>query len=130
MAKNGCKIQKNNKNGKINKVLDEAGNESTLFQQIFNTPVLSLDEAINVYKNVYSDKFKPVEVAQDIVENYPLVEVQISDAKVEMTAPNFITASQMKKVETSEKMMELKEKQDGLKKRFKELEKLNNCLWS
>lgn len=127
-----CKLEKNQKNGKVNKVLDESGNESVLFQQIFNTPVLSLTEAIEIYKNIYSDKFKPVEIeyAQDVIEDVPLIEVKVSDAKVEMKAPKFLTASQMRKAETSEKMMELKEKQDSLKKRFEELQKLNNCLWS
>lgn len=56
MAKNGCKIQKNNKNGKIKGVLNQNGEKSALFQQIFNTPTLSLGESIAIYKNVYSDK--------------------------------------------------------------------------
>ena len=130
MAKNGCKIQKNNKNGKINGVLNQEGERSTLFQQIFNTPTLSLEESIEVYKNIYSDKFKPVEV--EVVEEVIAepVEVQVSEARVELKPFKFLTASQMKKAETSEKMMELKEKQDVLKKRFEELEELNKCLWS
>lgn len=52
-----CKIEKAS-NGKINKILDESGNKSTLFQQILNTPVLSLNEAIDTYKNIYSSKLK------------------------------------------------------------------------
>ena len=46
-----CKIQKN-KDGKINKVVDSTG----LFQQIFNTPTLSLEESIEVFKNVYESE--------------------------------------------------------------------------
>ena len=132
MAKNGCKIQKNNKNGKINGVLNQEGEKSTLFQQIFNIPTLSLTEAIDTYKNIYSDKFKPAEVEQTIAEEIVAepIEVQVSEAKVEIKPLKFLTASQMKRAETSEKMMELKEKQDTLKKRFEELEELNNCLWS
>jgi len=58
MAKKGCKIQKNEKNNKINGVLNQEGEKSTLFQQIFNTPILSLNESIDIYKNVYSDKIQ------------------------------------------------------------------------
>lgn len=50
-----CKLE-TAKNGKINKVLNQSGEESVLFQQIFNTPTLSLTEALDAYKNVYSDK--------------------------------------------------------------------------
>jgi hypothetical protein len=53
-----CKIQKNSKNGKINKVLNQAGKPSKLFQQIFNVPVLTLGEAIQTYQNIYGDKLK------------------------------------------------------------------------
>ena len=56
-----CKIQKN-KNNKINGILNQAGEVSTLFQQIFNTPTLSLMEAIDTYKNIYSDEFKELTV--------------------------------------------------------------------
>ena len=55
-----CKIQKNNKNGKINGILNQEGKPSELFQQIFNTPTLSLNESIDIYKNVYSDKIQNV----------------------------------------------------------------------
>ena len=130
MAKEGCKIQKNSKNNKINGVLNQEGEKSTLFQQIFNTPTLSLDESIDVYKNIYSDKFKPAEaevVEEEILEP---IEVQISKANVELTKPTFLTASQMAKADSSEKMLVVKEKQKALEKRYKELEKLNNCLWS
>lgn len=50
-----CKIEKN-KFGRITKVLDNQGNPSKLFQQLFNIPVLSLMESINTYKNVYAKK--------------------------------------------------------------------------
>jgi hypothetical protein len=53
-----CKLQKNEKNGKINKVLNQAGKPSKLFQQIFNTPTLTLNQAIDAYKNIYSEKLK------------------------------------------------------------------------
>lgn len=52
-----CKIGKA-PNGKINKVLDISGNESTLFKEILNIPTLTVDEAIDVYKNIYGDKLK------------------------------------------------------------------------
>lgn len=53
-----CKVVKNDKNDKINGILNQEGKPSELFQQIFNTPTLSLDESIEVYKNVYSDKIQ------------------------------------------------------------------------
>jgi lysine/ornithine N-monooxygenase len=53
-----CKVQKNNKNGKINGILNKEGKPSELFQQIFNTPVLSMNESIEIYKNVYADKIQ------------------------------------------------------------------------
>lgn len=125
-----CKIQKNSKNRKINGVLNQEGETSILFQQIFNTPTLSLDESIEVYKNIYSDKFKPKEVEivkQEVLEP---VEVQVSKANVELIKPSFLTASEMAKADTSENMLAIKEKQKTLEKRYKELEELNNCLWS
>ena len=130
MAKKGCKIQKNAKNNKINGVLNQEGEKSTLFQQIFNTPTLSLTEAIEVYKNIYSDKFKPKQVEivkQEVLEP---VEIQVSKANVEFTKPSFLTASQIAKAVSSERMLEIKQKQEEIKKKFEELEKLNNCLWS
>ena len=130
MAKKGCKIQKNEKNNKINGVLNQEGETSILFQQIFNTPTLSLDESIEVYKNIYSDKFKPKEVEivkQEVLEP---VEVQVSKANVELIKPSFLTASQMAKAVSSERMLEIKQKQEDIKKKFEELEKFNNCLWN
>lgn len=125
-----CKIQKNNKNGKINSILNQNGEKSVLFQQIFNTPTLSLDESIEVYKNIYSDKFKPKEVETVKQEVLEPVEIQVSKANVEFTKPKFLTASEMAKADTSENMLAIKEKQKILEKRYKELEKLNNCLWN
>lgn len=125
-----CKIQKNSKNGKINGVLNQEGETSILFQQIFNTPTLSLTEAIDTYKNIYSDKFKPKEVEIVKQEILKPVEIQVSKANVEFTKPRFLTASEMAKTDTSENMLAIKEKQKTLEKRYKELEKLNNCLWN
>ena len=127
MAKKGCKIQKNEKNNKINGVLNQEGEKSTLFQQIFNTPTLSLTEAIEVYKNIYSDKFKPAEVETVEEEILEPIEVQVSKADVELIKPSFLTASQMAKAVSSERMLEIKQKQEDIKKKFEELEKLNNC---
>lgn len=53
-----CKIQKNAKTNKINGILNQEGEKSLLFQQIFNTPTLSLSESIDIYKNVYADKIQ------------------------------------------------------------------------
>ena len=130
MAKKGCKIQKNEKNNKINGVLNQEGEKSTLFQQIFNTPTLSLTEAIEVYKNIYSDKFKSAEVEVLEEETLEPIEVQVSKANVELIKPSFLTASQMAKAVSSERMLEIKQKQEDIKKKFEELEKLNNCLWN
>ena len=130
MAKKGCKIQKNEKNNKINGVLNQEGEKSTLFQQIFNTPTLSLTEAIEVYKNIYSDKFKSAEVEVIEEETLEPIEVQVSKANVELIKPSFLTVSQMAKAVSSERMLEIKQKQEDIKKKFEELEKLNNCLWN
>lgn len=125
-----CKVVKNNKNNKINGVLNQEGEKSTLFQQIFNTPTLSLTEAIEVYKNIYSDKFKPAEVETVEEEILEPIEVQVSKADVEFTKPSFLTASQIAKAVSSERMLEIKQKQEEIKKKFEELDRLNNCLWS
>jgi len=50
-----CKIEKA-QNGKINKVKDENGETSRLFQQIFNVPILTLEQSIQVYQNTFSIK--------------------------------------------------------------------------
>ncbi len=52
-----CRLEKN-KAGKVNKVLNQEGKESILFQEIFNVPVLDLKESIDVYANVYSDEIQ------------------------------------------------------------------------
>ncbi len=52
-----CKIEKN-KVGKIVAVKDQSGNKSTLFQELLNVPTLSLNEAIDAYKNIYSEQLK------------------------------------------------------------------------
>src|SRR6187200_30686 len=56
-----CKVEKNEKNGKINKILNKEGKPSVLFQQIFNTPTLTLEGAIDIYKSSFSDKIKQEE---------------------------------------------------------------------
>lgn len=52
-----CKVEKN-KVGKIVAVKDQSGNKSTLFQELLNVPSLSLNEAIDMYKNIYSEQLK------------------------------------------------------------------------
>jgi len=91
--KMSCKIEKNAKNGKINGVLNKEGEKSSLFQQIFNTPTLSLNEAIDVYKNIFSDKLKKVEPIQELIveeigtleitkTEIPKVEIKITDEDI------------------------------------------------
>lgn len=53
----GCKIGKN-KFGKTNAVFNQQGEKSTLFQELLNVPSLTLKEAIDAYKNIYSEKLK------------------------------------------------------------------------
>jgi hypothetical protein len=126
-----CKLKKN-KVGKIVGVLDQNGNKSNLFQQIFNVPTLTLTEAIDTYKNIYSDKFKTEVEETPVLEQPPVIEqeVQVSEAKVEIKAPTFLKASQLRKASSSERMLELKEKQDELVKKWEELNNLNSCLWN
>ena len=52
-----CKLEKNSK-GKITNVLDASNKPSTLFKQILNVSTLPLEQAINTYKNVYSEQLK------------------------------------------------------------------------
>ena len=52
-----CKLEKNSK-GKITNVLDASNKLSKLFKQILNVPTLPLEQAINTYKNVYSEQLK------------------------------------------------------------------------
>ena len=89
-----------------------------------------MTEAIEVYKNIYSDKFKSAEVEVIEEETLEPIEVQVSKANVELIKPSFLTASQMAKAVSSERMLEIKQKQEDIKKKFEELEKLNNCLWN
>lgn len=72
-----CSIEKNAKNGKINKVLDKDGQKSTLFQEIFNVPTLSLSEAIEAFKNTYSDKI--TKTKNNGIERLPQTEEQRSN---------------------------------------------------
>lgn len=52
-----CKIVKS-KFGKITAVNNQQGEKSTLFQQILNVPSIALNDAIEMYKGIYSDKLK------------------------------------------------------------------------
>lgn len=52
-----CQVETNNQ-GKIIDVKNEKGQSSTLFKEIFNIPILSLDESIEIYKNTYSEKIR------------------------------------------------------------------------
>ena len=76
-----CKIEFS-KNGKINKVLDQSGRPSKLFEQIFNTPILSLNQAIDTYKNIYSEKLqnKIINTNGEINRLYPQEERGLNQA--------------------------------------------------
>lgn len=63
-----CKIVKNT-DGKINDVLNQTGQSSSLFKQIFNTPTLSLDEVIELYKNIYSEKLQEKVIYQQLFDS-------------------------------------------------------------
>ena len=52
-----CKIEFA-KNGKPNNVLNQTGQPSTLFKQILNIPTISFKQAVELYKNIYSDKLQ------------------------------------------------------------------------
>jgi hypothetical protein len=45
-------------NGKLNKVLNEKGEPSKLFGEVFNTPILTLEESVEIYKSTYSEKVR------------------------------------------------------------------------
>ena len=49
--------------------------------------------------------------------------------KIELPSPKFLTVSQLSKAVNSEKMIELKNKQEELRKRWKELDEISNCIW-
>lgn len=49
--------------------------------------------------------------------------------KIELPSPKFLTVSQLSKAVSSEKMIELKNKQEELRKRWKELDEISNCIW-
>ena len=63
-----CKVKKAS-NGKINKVLDFSGNESTLFKEILNIPIFSMGEALEVYKGIYGEKLRDKIKFQKTYEN-------------------------------------------------------------
>lgn len=69
MKVNNCKVRKA-KNGKINQVLDFSGNESKLFKEILNIPVLSMNEALEVYKGIYGEKLRDKVKFQKQENNY------------------------------------------------------------
>ena len=83
-----CKIQKN-KNGKIVQVLDASNKPSTLFKEILNVPTLALNEAIDIYKNVYSDKLKDkVRFQKSAKQNSIEVAIQRNNGNPLNLAPN------------------------------------------
>jgi len=65
-----CTI-KFNKNGGIDNVLTPNGTESRLFKQIARLPhTNSLEEALETFKNVYSDKINIANQAQEPSLNF------------------------------------------------------------
>lgn len=52
-----CQLEKNSQ-GVVIDVKDEKGNSSNLFKSIFNVPILTFEESLQVYENTYSDKVK------------------------------------------------------------------------
>lgn len=62
-----CSLEKS-QNGRINKVLDENGKPSKLFQNIFNVPILSLEDSIEIYKNTFAEKVKQTEKSNKNVD--------------------------------------------------------------
>ena len=83
-----CKIQKN-KDGKIVQVLDASNKPSTLFKEILNVPTLALNEAIDIYKNVYSDKLKDkVRFQKSAKQNSIEVAIQRNNGNPLNLAPN------------------------------------------
>lgn len=57
-----CKVELNKQN-EIVKVKDAQGNESVLFNSIVQNPHIGSEQALEIYKNVYTDKFKGSETA-------------------------------------------------------------------
>lgn len=49
--------------------------------------------------------------------------------KIKLVSPKFLTSSQLSKAVSSDKMIELKNKQEELKKRWEELDEISNCIW-
>jgi len=52
-----CQL-KYTQSGKIYKVENEKGEQSKLFSEIFNIPILSFEDSLNIYKNTYSEKVR------------------------------------------------------------------------
>jgi hypothetical protein len=99
-----CKIVKN-KNGKINGVLDQSGNPSTLFKEILNVPTLNLNEAIELYKNIYSEQFKDTVKFQILGEKGAKNLDQIEEVTYRMD--NLLVAREMEKVGKTAKEIRL-----------------------
>jgi hypothetical protein len=59
-----CKVELNSQN-KIVKVKDAQGDDSILFKSLVQNPHLSVDQALELYKNVFTDKFQG--------DEYPLI---------------------------------------------------------
>lgn len=74
-----CQIDKNEQ-GLIIDVKNEQGKSSTLFRQIFNVPILSLDESLEIYKNTYSSKVKNAG-KKEIVRNGSTIESVFTENK-------------------------------------------------
>lgn len=113
-------------------VEDQYGQPSTLFQELLNSAhIKSFDEALDIYKNTYSEKLgvRTKEEEKTGAEPQEVVK-QTSKANVKLVKPKFLKASDLAKALTSAKMLELKEKHDELVKRWGELEEINSCLWS
>lgn len=63
-----CQLEKNSQ-GVVIDVKDEKGNSSNLFKSIFNVPILTFEESLQVYENTYSNKVKKQNSENKPVEN-------------------------------------------------------------
>jgi LysM repeat protein len=63
-----CRVERN-ENGQPSKVLDQQGNESTLFKQIASVPHLkSTETALEVYRQTLADKFQKAKAPKSLLE--------------------------------------------------------------
>lgn len=90
-----CLFKRNNK-GEVYEVVLPNGKKSKLFEQIASVPNFSNEQAVKMYKNIFSDKF-----LEDYGQYFPEFTKMIKEADFSKSEADIVIDNQMKEIDKS-----------------------------